>query len=118
MRTDGRKSKCPAGFIRQGTQLVKPTESEFITWFTIDPDSDAVKESDVTVCDKVNDYLSVTLPEEEGDTFFSLVDAMNMKFRITKLKVYAKEVYKALYGNSSTGLKDATLYIKSLMKGK
>lgn len=115
-RSDGRMSKCPTGFIKQGIQLVKPTESEFKIWFTVDPDSDAVKNSDVEICDRVNDYLGVTLPVGEGDTFFELVDAMNEKFSGKKLLAYAKDVFTTLYGNSSTGLKDANLYMKSLTK--
>lgn len=115
-RTDGRMSKCAAGFIKQGTQLAKPTEKEFQTWFTVDPDSDAVLESDVVICDRVADYLSNTLPEGDGDDFFDYVDKMNEKFSGKKLLAYAKEIYGTLYGNSSTSLKDANIRMKCLIK--
>lgn len=114
-RVDGRLSKCAIGFLSQGTQMVKPTESEFITWFTVDPDSDAVVESDVEICDRVNDYLSLTLDELGCDRLFNLVDSMNEKFKGKKLENYAKESYRILFHESEGALKGVNLYLSSLI---
>lgn len=111
---DGKRLKT--SFRSSGTfykQLVQPTLEQFTTWFTIDPDSDAVSESDVEVCDNVQEFMEMAFPHEEGDTLFTLVNKLN---DLGIAKRNSKQVYTTLFGNSTTAIKDTILYIKSLIK--
>lgn len=62
LRSDGARSKCGADFLRLGVPLTKPTEEEFVTWFTVDPDEDSVCQKDEVVCDRVQKVMD-ELPE-------------------------------------------------------
>ena len=92
--SDGRVSKATFGFLQSGEQLVMPSAEDFKVWFTVDPDSDAVKESDVEICDRVQRYLENVYPQEEGDTLFSLVDEFN---EMGVAAFYHQRAYEALF---------------------
>ena len=53
----GRSVKASINFLKQGKQLTLPTEDEFYIWLTVDPEEDAVRESDVEIVDRVQDYF-------------------------------------------------------------
>lgn len=76
-REDGRLVKASILFLARGEQVYVPDEKDFIKWFTLDPDSDAILESDAEICDKVQAYMERVYPGDDGQKFFSLVDEMN-----------------------------------------
>lgn len=113
-RADGRRVKSTVGFLAQGVQLLIPTESDFVKWFTIDPDSDAVRESDVEICDRVQGYLDSHYPVEDGDMFYELVDKFNEKGAAER---WAKRAYELLFregASMSTAYKGMKLIYNEL----
>lgn len=112
-REDGRLSKAPVTFLAQGTQVTKPTLEDFTKWFTLDPDSDAILESDVEICDRVQGYLENNYPIEDGDKFFSLVDKFNEKGIANK---WAKRAYELLFKEAPGTMEHAYLGLKVLYK--
>lgn len=113
-RADGQLSKSPILFLACGTQIVTPTLEEFTKWFTMDPDSDAILESDAEICDKVQNYLENRYPVEDGDKFFALVDKFNEK-GIAKKK-WAKRAYELLFMESPATMASAYLGMKVVYK--
>lgn len=115
-RSDGRLSKCTAGFLKTGTQICKPTCPEFTTWCTVDPESDAVKESDVEICDRVSDWLYANYDDEKID---ALCDCINSLLDIKKAKQYASYIYCELEGGIDRAIKYAKdVYKKETSKKK
>lgn len=94
-RADGKSAKAPLSFIIRGEQLMQPTLAEFTTWFSVDPDSDAVRESDVEICDRVQDYLDVHFMEAMDD-YYPLVDKIN-EIGVKAARKLAKEAYQNLF---------------------
>lgn len=111
-RTDGRLSKAPVMFLSQGTQITRPTLEDFTKWFTMDPDSDAILESDAEICDRVQAYMENNYPVEAGDKFFSLVDKFNEKGIAKK---WAKRGYELLF-KECLSIETAYLGLKVLYK--
>lgn len=72
---DGKRSKSAVGFLKQGYQIIAPTELQFVTWASIDPDDDAVLESDVEIYDKVQQYIDANYPGKDGDDFMEVMTA-------------------------------------------
>lgn len=103
-RWDGAVSKCSAGFLKSGEQICKPTCTEFTTWCVIDPDSDAVKESDVEVCDRVADYMDVTYPSDKVEI---LCNYINNLLDMDKAEQYASYIYCELDGGIDRAIKFA-----------
>ena len=94
-RADGKSAKAPISFLVQGEQLTQPTRAEFTTWFSVDPDSDAVRESDVEICDRVQDYLDVHFMEAM-DKYYPLVDKIN-EIGVKVAKKLAPMAYENLF---------------------
>lgn len=113
-RADGQLSKAPILFLACGTQITTPTLDEFTKWFTMDPDSDAILESDAEICDKVQNYLESNYPVEDGDKFFELVDKFNDK-GIAK-KRWAKRAYELLFKEAPATMSSAYLGMKVIYK--
>lgn len=112
-RSDGRMSKAGVGFLAQGVQYTIPTQEDFVKWFTVDPDSDAVKESDVEICDRVQGYLEANYPVEDGNKFFALVDKFNEK---GIAKRWAKRGYGLLFKEAPGTMEHAYLGLKVIYK--
>lgn len=104
IRWDGAVSKCTADFLKTGVQICKPTCTEFTTWCVIDPDIDAVKESDVEVCDRVADYMDVTYPSDKVDI---LCNYINNLLDMNKAEHYASYIYCELDGGIDRAIKFA-----------
>lgn len=110
-RMDGKMSKASASFMKAGIQLIKPSESDFVKWFTMDPDSDAILESDAEICDNVQRYLETTYSKDESlDKFLDLVDTLN---EMGIAKKCAKQSYKVF---SKEGIEAAYIFLKSIYK--
>lgn len=103
-RCDGGISKCSVGFLKSGSQICEPTFVEFVTWCIVDPDSDAVKESDVEICDRVSDYMVATYP---GDKLEVLCNYINL-FSKRLIKHHAIYIYREL----DKGIDEAIKYAK------
>lgn len=112
-RADGRLSKATVMFLAQGTQVTKPTLEDFTKWFTMDPDSDAILESDAEICDRVQSYLENNYPIEDGDKFFTLVDKFNEKGIAKK---WAKSAYELLFREAPATMEHAYLGMKVVYK--
>ena len=112
-RADGRLSKAPVMFLSQGTQITRPTLEDFTKWFTMDPDSDAILESDAEICDRVQSYLENNYPIEDGDKFFNLVDKFNEKGIAKK---WAKRAYELLFKEAPATMEHAYLGLKVIYK--
>lgn len=111
---DGKKLKT--SFKSSGTffkQLTQPSLEHFTVWFTEDPDSDAISEAKVEICDSVQEFMNMAFPISEGDELFHLIDKLN---DLGIAKKNAKQVYLNLFGNSTTAIKDTIIYIKSQIK--
>lgn len=108
-RTDGRLSKAPVMFLSQGTQITRPTLEDFTKWFTMDPDSDAILESDAEICDRVQLYMESTYPSEVGDQFLKLVDKFN---EVGIAKKWANKTYDLLFLGSGN-IEQAYIELKS-----
>ena len=89
------------------------TLEDFIKWFTLDPDSDAILESDAEICDRVQSYLENNYPIEDGDKFFTLVDKFNEKGIANK---WAKRAYELLFKEAPGTMEHAYLGLKVLYK--
>lgn len=100
----GSLSKCSIGFLKSGSQICKPTCTEFTTWCVVDPDSDAVKESDVEVCDRVADYMGCTYPIDKVEL---LCDYINNLLDMKKAEQYASYIYCELDGGIDRAIKFA-----------
>lgn len=103
-RLDGVVSKCTAGFLKSGVQICKPTCMEFTTWCVVDPDIDAVKESDVEVCDRVADYMETTYPSDKVEI---LCNYINNLLDMNKAEHYASYIYCELEGGIDQAIKFA-----------
>lgn len=115
-RLDGRLRKCNVGFLKTGTQICKPTCPEFTTWCIVDPESDAVKESDVEVCDRVADYMDATYPSDKVET---LCNYINNLLDMGKAEQYASYIYCELEGGIDRAIKYAKdVYKKETSKKK
>ena len=110
--SDGRSSKAGMLFLLGGVQLVEPTLTEFTKWFTIDPDSDAVKESDVEICDRVQAYLEASYPDEWAQKYFGIVDKFN---DMGVAGLYAKRGYELLFKERNS-METAYLGLKVIYK--
>lgn len=111
--SDGTAIKANNDFLMKGIQYLAPAEREFVKWFTIDPDSDAVRESDVEICDRVQGYLECAYPAEQGDKFFGLVDKFNEKGIAKK---WAKRAYELLFKEAPATIEHAYLGLKVIYK--
>lgn len=103
-RLDGTISKCTAGFLKSGVQICKPTCTEFTIWCVVDPESDAVKESDVEVCDRVADYMDITYPSDKVEI---LCNYINNLLDMDKAEQYASYIYCELDGGIDLAIKFA-----------
>lgn len=110
---EGNTTKCGIGFIRAGKQITFPETKDFVTWAVTDPDDDAVRESDVEICDNVNAYFTLTMDKKNQDIFFGIInDVMeNTKLTDTKLKDLLVEVHHLL--SAGTTLKEIDKYVQS-----
>lgn len=108
-REDGRSVKAPLGFLSMGKQLTTPSLEDFTKWFTMDPDSDAILESDAEICDKVQTYMENNYPIEEGDKFFELVDKIN---DLGIAERWAKRAYELLFLEAPATIESAYLGLK------
>lgn len=99
--------------IRQFMPVIKPTQKEFVRWFTINPESEEARASDVVACHKVQDYMEGTYPIESGDKFLALVDKFNDKGIAKK---YAERAYNLLLGEASATIEHAYLELKAIYK--
>lgn len=103
-RADGTLSKCTAKFFKSGVQLVKPTCTEFDIWCRVDPESDAVKESDVEICDRVWDWIDATY---DADKVQELNDYIDGLFELHKVEKYTSFIYCELDGGIDRAIKYA-----------
>ena len=103
-RLDGVVSKCTAGFLKSGVQICKPTCPEFTIWCSVDPESDAVRESDVEVFDKVAEYMEATYPNDKLEVLQSFIDYL---FDMKKAEHYASYIYCELDGGIDKAIKFA-----------
>lgn len=110
-RKDGRLSKSSFTFLAWGTQIIQPTLEDFIKWFTMDPDSDAILESDAEICDRVQNYLENNYPAKDGDEFFNLVDNLNERGIAKK---WAKRAYELLFKEAPATMGHAYLRLKAI----
>lgn len=113
-RADGQMSKSSIAYLARGKQITIPTLEEFTKWFTMDPDSDAILESDAEICDRVQNYLDTNYPEEDGDKFYNLVNKFNEK-DIAKKK-WAKRAYELLFKEAPATMESAYLGMKVVYK--
>lgn len=111
-RSDGRLVKAPLRFLATGNQIEKPTKADFFTWFTVDPDSDAVLETDAEICDNVQAYMELAYPMEDGDKFFELVDKFNEEGIAKK---WANRAYELLFKEKNS-MATAYLGLKVIYK--
>ena len=111
--SDGRFSKTNLRFLSQGIQITLPTLEEFTKWFTMDPDSDAILESDAEICDRVQSYLENNYPIEDGDKFFALVDKFN---EVGIAKKWAKRAYELLFEEAPATMEHAYLGLKVIYR--
>lgn len=65
MTSDGRALKSSASYLKQGKQLLPPTIEDFYKWLVINPDEDSVRESDVEIVDRVQEYFEVAYLDNE-----------------------------------------------------
>lgn len=114
-RSDGKSLRCAITLLKYGVQITSPTLEEFTKWFTLDPESDAISESDVEVCDRVQSYLENNYPVKDGDKFFALVDAFNEKGIAKK---WAKRAYELLFKEAPATMEHAYLGLKVIYKGQ
>ena len=112
--SEGKLVKASASYLKRGTQLTAPTKEEFVIWFTVDPEEDAVKESDVEICDRVQAYLTDKYSAEDVDKYFDMVDKLNEKGTAKK---YAERAYEFLIEDKNS-MKTAYLDLKLLYKSK
>ena len=63
--SDGEVRKSAVGFLKQGKQLLPPTMEDFYKWLVIDPDEDSVRESDVEIVDRVQEYFETVYSDNE-----------------------------------------------------
>lgn len=108
-REDGSAVRASMGYLMRGTQVTKPTLEDFTKWFTMDPESDAILESDAEICDRVQSYLESNYPIEDGDKFFNLVDKFN---ELGIAKKWAKRAYELLFEEAPATMKYAYLGMK------
>lgn len=107
--------KASFAFLLRGEQVLAPTQDDFYKWFTIDPDSDAVRESDVEIIDRVQYYMENNYPVEQGAKFLSLVDKFNEKGIANK--VVSNKMYQMLFVRGKS-IVDAYLVLKGIYKSK
>lgn len=100
----GSLSKCSIGFLKLGSQICKPTCTEFTTWCVVDPESDAVKESDVEVCDRVAYYMDATYPSDKVEI---LCNYINNLLDMDKAERYSSYIYCELDGGIDRAIKFA-----------
>lgn len=112
-REDGRLSKAPVMFLAQGMQVIKPTLENFVKWFTLDPDSDAILETDAEICDGVQSYLQNNYPAYIMYKFCNLVDNFNEKGIAKK---WAKRAYELLFKEAPATMEHAYLGLKVIYK--
>lgn len=95
---DGSHKKCPVSFftLSETRQLVLPIVRDFVIWCTIDPDSDAVRESDVEIYDRVDETLSLLYTGEVADRFYRLIDYLAGKCSREVMTTIAHRAYTAL----------------------
>ncbi len=113
-KSDGTMVKAPVLFLSRGEQIVSPTMEEFVKWFTMDTDSDAILESDAAICDNVQTFMEANYPIEDGDKFFRLVDLFNEKGIANK---WAKRAYELLFKEAGN-IKTAYLGLKVIYKSE
>lgn len=113
-RADGQMSKASIALLAGCPQITIPTLEEFTKWFTMDPDSDAILESDAEICDNVQSYLDTNYPEEDGDKFYNLINKFNEK-GIAKKK-WAKRAYELLFKEAPATMESAYLGMKVIYK--
>lgn len=109
---EGNTTKCGIGFIRAGKQITFPETKDFVTWAVTDPDDDAVRESDVEICDNVNAYFTLTMDKKNQDTFFGVVnDVISSELTDTKLKNLLVEIHHLLIAGKAP--KEIDKYVQS-----
>lgn len=94
---EGERRKAGTNFFKAGVQIAYPDEPSFLTYCSIDPDEDSVRESDVQIYDDVNAYYTLTLDPEELQALFDTLDYIER--RTADTKVYYKLVWHSLMGN-------------------
>ena len=100
-------------FLAQGIQVTKPTLENFVKWFTLDPDSDAILETDAEICDGVQSYLQNNYPADITYKFCNLVDNFNEKGIAKK---WAKRAYELLFKEAPATMEHAYLGLKVIYK--
>lgn len=109
---EGNTTKCGIGFIRAGKQITFPETKDFVMWAVTDPDDDAVRESDVEICDNVNAYFTLTMDKKNQDTFFGVVnDVISSELTDTKLKNLLVEIHHLLIAGKAP--KEIDKYVQS-----
>lgn len=100
-----KKVKCGWSNFRVSSEICSPSAPDFVTWLLIDPDSDAVRESDVEIYDRVDEYFNIKFTEDELNNFYEPVNELDERGLLTK------EVATAIAENFLTdGLAEATKY--------
>lgn len=110
--SDDMMGKVTVAFLNRGVQILKPTRIEFIKWFTLDPDSDAIRESDAEICDNVQAYMNYKYPDEDGDKYLGMVDNFNEK---GIARTYASTAYNDLI-RDDIGIQQAYINLKNIWK--
>lgn len=111
---EGNTTKCGVGFIRAGKQITFPETKDFVTWAVTDPDDDAVRESDVEICDNVNAYFTLTMDKKNQDIFFGIInDVISSVLMTTRMKDLLVEVHHLL--SAGTTLKEIDKYVQSTL---
>lgn len=112
MTSEGRSVKSSVSFLRQGKQLIAPNKEEFYKWLVIDPDEDSVRESDVEIVDRVQEYFESAYMAEQYDEF------LNTAADLTTMGVSRKNSDKIFDEYVSKGLKEATKLMTTFLTKK
>ena len=107
---DDKRVKCGWSNFRVSSELCSPSQPDFITWLMVDPDSDAVRESDVETYDRVDEWFNLKYSEEELINFYEPINELDERGLLTK------EVVKYICNTYYTeGLEEAAKYAMSYL---
>lgn len=110
-RQDGRIAHTNFEYLSSMAKILQlPSASEFKVWFTVDPDSDAVRESDVEICDRVWEVMEALYPADEYSEFYDLCEK---SFNMGNAKSSSSSVYKTL---KNSGIAEATKLLRQITK--
>lgn len=110
-KTDSNKVRCAVSFLKGAEELTQPDFLDFETWLLVDPEDDRVLQKDVDAYDRVDDYMSGLIEEQE---FFDAVDEL-AKCQKRTIKRTAPLVYRMLF-ERNLGVAYTTNYINEVTK--